>query len=136
MDRAIEYAIDLAATLDATVHALYVVDESIYTSYSGDEFVQEHEGPQSALEETGEEALSVIADAAREEGVAVDTKLRYGRPVGEIVAEADRIDADHIVMGSKVRPGEYRQLLGSVSEQVLRMTGRPVTVIKTPVEDE
>lgn len=76
VDCAIEYAIDLAATLDATVDALYVVDESIYTSYSGDEFVQEHEGPQSALEGAGEEALWVIADAAREEGVAVETQLR------------------------------------------------------------
>lgn len=133
-DQATEYAIDLAATIDATVHALFVVDESVYTAYPGDEFVQEHEGPQAALEATGEEALSAIADAAREADVDVETKLRYGRPEEEIVAAAEEIDADQLVIGSKTRPSEYRQLLGSVSERVLRMTARPVTVVKTPEE--
>jgi nucleotide-binding universal stress UspA family protein len=132
VDHAREYALDLAATLGATVHALYVVDESIYGAYSGDEFVQEHEGPQAALEEEGEDALAAIAEAAEAAGVTVETRMRYGSPEQEIVAEADGIDADHIVMGSHTRPGAYRQLLGSVSERVLRLTERPVTVVKTP----
>jgi len=127
-DQATEYAIDLAATIDATVHALFVVDESVYTACPGDEFVQEHEGPRAALEAVGEEALSAIADAACEAGVDVETMMRYGRPEREI-------DADQLVMGSKTRLGDYRQLLGSVSERVLRMTDRPVTVVKTPEEN-
>lgn len=134
VERATSHVLELAAAVDATVHALYVVDESIYGAYSGDEFVQEHEGPQAALEATGEEALSAITDAAREAGVDVETKLRYGRPEEEIVAAAEEIDADQLVIGSKTRPSEYRQLLGSVSERVLRMTARPVTVVKTPEE--
>jgi nucleotide-binding universal stress UspA family protein len=132
VDHAREYAIDLAATLGGTIHGLYVVDESVYGAYPGDEFVQEHEGPQAALEEEGEDALAEIADAAEAAGVTVETSLRYGRPEEEILAEAEDIDADHIVMGSHTRPGAYRQLLGSVSERVLRLTDRPVTVVKTP----
>lgn len=133
-DRAVDYAIELSETLGATLDTLYVVDETVYTAYSGDEFVQEHEGPQAALEEVGEDALAAIADAARDEGVDVETTLRYGRPEKEIVAEADDIDANHIIMGSKTEPGDYRQLLGSVSERVLRLTERPVTVVKTPAD--
>lgn len=132
VDHAREYAIDLAATLGGTIHALYVVDEGVYGAYSGDEFVQEHEGPQAALEEEGEAALAEIVDAAEAADVTVETSLRYGHPEQEIVGEADEIDADHIVMGSHTRPGAYRQLLGSVSERVLRLTDRPVTVVKTP----
>jgi nucleotide-binding universal stress UspA family protein len=135
VDRAVDYAIELSDTLGATLHTLYVVDETVYTAYSGDEFVQEHEGPQAALEEVGEDALAAIADAARDEGVDVETTLQYGRPEEEIVAEADDIDANHIIMGSKTQPGDYRQLLGSVSERVLRLTERPVTVVKTPADD-
>ncbi|MEF8812345.1 MAG: universal stress protein [Halovenus sp.] len=134
-DRAVEYALELGATLDATIHALFVVDETVYTAYSGDEFVQEHEGPQAALEAEGEEALSSLVEAGRDAGVDVETTMRYGRPEEEIVAAAEEIDADLLVMGSKTRPGDYRQLLGSVSERVLRLTDRPVTVVKTP-EDE
>jgi len=92
-DQAVEYALDLAATIDATVHALYVVDESVYTAYPGDEFVQEHEGPQAALEAAGEEALAAIGDAAREAGVDVKTTLRYGRPAEEIVGALTRTAA-------------------------------------------
>jgi nucleotide-binding universal stress UspA family protein len=125
-DQAVEYAIDLAATLDATVHALFVVNGTVYTAYSGDEFVREHEGPQAALE-----AVAAIADAAAEAGVDIETTMRYGRPEEEVVAAAEEIDADHLVMGSKTRPGEYRQLLGIVSDRVLRLTDRPVAVVKT-----
>jgi nucleotide-binding universal stress UspA family protein len=131
-NRATEYAIELADTLGATLHALYVVDETVYTAYSGDEFVQEHEGPQAALEEAGEDALASIAADGSEAGVDIETTMRHGRPEDEIVAVAEEIDADHVIMGSKTRPGEYRQLLGSVSERVLRLTERPVTVVKTP----
>jgi nucleotide-binding universal stress UspA family protein len=38
-------------------------------------------------------------------------------------------------MGTKERPGEYRQMLGSVTERVLRTTSAPVTVVKTPVSE-
>jgi len=38
------------------------------------------------------------------------------------------------VIGSKDRSGEYRRLLGSAAERVARMSERPVTVVKTPVE--
>ncbi|EMA38573.1 universal stress protein, partial [Halococcus hamelinensis] len=38
-ENAESHAIDLAATHDADLHALYVVDESVYTAYSGDEYV-------------------------------------------------------------------------------------------------
>lgn len=133
VDNAIAYALELADTLDATVTALFVVDETVYTAYSGDEFVQEHEGPQSALEERGDEALTAIVTEAADLGLDVERTMRYGRPEAEIVAEAEAVDADHIVMGSKTRSGEYRQLLGSISDRVLRLTDRPVTVVKTQV---
>lgn len=134
-NRAVDYAVALAETLGGTLHALYVVDETVYNAYSGDEFVQEHEGPHAALEEAGEDALASIADAADDAGVDVETTMRHGRPEEEIVAVAEDVDADHVIMGSKTRPGEYRQLLGSVSERVLRLTERPVTVVKTPADE-
>jgi len=39
-------------------------------------------------------------------------------------------------MGSKERSGEYRQLLGSVTDRVARLASRPVTIVKTPVDGE
>lgn len=133
MEEAIRHTIDLAQVYDATVHALYIVDENIYSAYSGDEFVEEHEGPESTLEHEGEEALAEIVDQAEDAGVDVVTKLRYGQPAEEIVEEADEINADSIILGSRTMPDEYRDRVGSVADKVLQQTDRPATVVKTAV---
>ncbi len=39
-----------------------------------------------------------------------------------------------VVVGSKNRSGEYRRLIGSVAERVVRLSEHPVTVVKTAVE--
>lgn len=47
-------------------------------------------------------------------------------PVDAILATAERIDAELIVMGTHGRSGVNRLMLGSVTENVLRRTERPV----------
>jgi hypothetical protein len=40
------------------LRVLFVVDSDVYSAYSGDEYVDEREGPEHGLEEVGEEALA------------------------------------------------------------------------------
>lgn len=133
---AIEHSIDIARQYDGTLHVLYVVDAETYGSYPGDEYVHEFEGLEHALKEAGEDALEAIAERARDEGVDVETVMRHGVPHQEILAYADEADVDLTVVGSKHRPGEYRRLLGSVAERVARMSERPVSIVKTDVNEE
>jgi nucleotide-binding universal stress UspA family protein len=128
------HAVDLAATHGAALHALYVVDESVYTAYSGDEYVDEAEGPEHGLEERGREALGAVRTAAAEAGVDVVEAMRHGDPVDAIVDYADEEDADLLVLGTRRRSAEYRALLGSVTDRVLRLTPRPALVVKTDVD--
>ena len=134
-ERATDHAIELATAHDADLHVLYVVDSDVYASYTGDEYVHELEGLESALEQEGEDALEAATERATEAGLTITTAVRHGTPDEEIIAHADHEDVDLIVMGSKDRPGEYRRLLGSVTERVVRLSSRPVTVVKTPVEE-
>lgn len=134
-ERAAEDAVELAETHDATLHVLYVVDEKVYTAYSGDEYVHDSEGLETGLRQEGEEAVNAVAEGAREHGVDVTTIVRDGVPHEEIIEYNEEIGADLLVMGTKDRPGEYRQLLGSVTERVLRTTSTPLVVVKTPVEE-
>ena len=134
-ERATDHAIELADAHDADLYALYVVDSDVYASYAGDEYVHELEGLESALEQEGEEALEAVTERAGEAGLEVTTAVRHGGPHEVIIAYADEADVDLVVMGSKDRPGEYRRLLGSVTERVVRLSSRPVTVVKTPVEE-
>jgi nucleotide-binding universal stress UspA family protein len=136
IDRAVEHAIDAAERYDATVHVLYVVDSEAYSSYPGDEYVHEFEGLESALEQAGGEAVDAIADRAEAAGLETETVIRHGVPHEEILQYMDAADVDLTIIGSKHRPGEYRRLLGSVAERVVNMAERPVTVVKTPVDDD
>jgi nucleotide-binding universal stress UspA family protein len=134
-EEAESHAIELAAAHDAVLHVLYVVDEDVVTSYSGDEYVDESEGPEHGLEELGRDTIDDIRTKADERGIEVVEALQHGRPAERIVTYADESDIDLLVLGTKRRPAEYRALLGSVTDRVLRLTTRPATVIKTEVSE-
>jgi len=130
-ERAEAHAIALADAHDADLHVLYVVDEDVVTAYSGDEYVDEAEGPEHGLEEHGEETLSAIRSQAAAQGVEIVEAIQHGRPAETIADYADDNDVDLLLLGTKRRPDEYRTLLGSVTDRVLRLTTRPATVVKT-----
>ena len=129
------HAIELAASHDAELHVLFVVDESVVTAYSGDEYVDEAEGPEHGLEELGEEAIATVRAVAADAGVETVEAIRHGQPAETIVDYADDEDIDMLVLGTKRRSDEYRTLLGSVTDRVLRLTDRPAAVVKTEVEE-
>ncbi|UHQ98338.1 universal stress protein (plasmid) [Natrinema zhouii] len=129
------HAIELAKEHAANLHILFVVDESIYAAYSGDEYVNEAEGPEHGLEELGKETIEQVRSSAMDFDVETREALKHGHPVETILDYGDRNDVDMIVLGTKHRPAEYRALLGSVTERVLRLTTRPTVVIKTEVDE-
>lgn len=134
VERATEHAIETAERYDATLHVLYVVDSDVVNAYSGDEFVHEFEGVEQTLEDTGLEAVGDIADRASSAGVdEVVTEVIHGDPHEEILRYIDDEDIDLTVMGSKERSGDYRRMLGSVTERVARGSSKPVTIVKTSV---
>ncbi|WP_293029407.1 universal stress protein [Natronococcus sp.] len=135
IEHAIEHAIDAAERYDAELHVLYVVDTDAYSSYPGDEYVHELEGLESALEQAGTDAVEAVAEEAEAAGVETTQVIRHGVPHEEILRYGDDADIGLTVVGSKNRSGEYRRLLGSVAERVVNMSERPVTVVKSPVDE-
>jgi nucleotide-binding universal stress UspA family protein len=60
-------------------------------------------------------------------------EVHHGSPVARILAAADRINADLIVLGSHSKGVIKHAFLGSVAEKVLRKSKKPVLVI--PLND-
>jgi nucleotide-binding universal stress UspA family protein len=75
-------------------------------------------------------ALVHAKKQADERGLVAEKTLLVGDPADEIVAYADSIDADLIVVGSRGHGGLKSALLGSVSRSVLHEARRPVLVVR------
>jgi len=123
VERAVDVALDLARRFDATVHALYVVDESEVDS--SPEAIRAD--MREALEESGEEALDDVRERTDSD---VRTVVREGRPAAEICGYARENDVDLVATGTRGRHGENRFLIGSVAERVVRSCPTPVLTVR------
>ncbi|MCT9095527.1 universal stress protein [Haloarchaeobius sp. HME9146] len=124
---AIEHGVDLAARHDARVHGLYVVDEDVFEHYAAMDAI---ENAEAALADLGEDALYQLAAAADRENLDVETVEVRGKPHEAILDYATDHDIDCIVMGEGQHTEEYRRLLGSCTERVVRLSDVPVLVVK------
>jgi nucleotide-binding universal stress UspA family protein len=126
--RAVDCALDLAAKFDATVHALYVINESQVESLPE----RLHSDVRQALDEQGQDALDNVIEANedREYPVDLETAVRVGRPAKQIVGYVRDIDADAVTMGTRGRSGKHSFLVGSVAERVVRTSPEPVLTVR------
>ncbi len=70
-----------------------------------------------------------LAERLRRAGLVAEGRGVSGQPGAAIVATAEEIDATLIVMSTHGRGGPARSLLGSVADEVVRQSHRPVLLI-------
>jgi len=83
-----------------------------------------------AVRNAGVKILAEGAEKAKAEGIEVDTILREGHAVQEIVRTAREGNFDLIVMGARGLSRIKEIILGSVSDGVIRNAPCPVLVTK------
>lgn len=123
---ALDHAIDHALQYDASLHVLYVIEETLPAIETGAPDVLE------ALEERGEQVLDDARKRATEAGVAsVQASVAAGSPYRQILKYVEESGIDLIVMGTHGRRGIDRYLLGSVAEKVVRTADCPVLTVRS-----
>ena len=126
-EHALEYALLLAANLDAGVTVMHAYDFPVVgipdASLVANAAVERRivSNAQTALDET----------IARTKSAPVDltSMLEASDPRSAILSAAERAHADLIVIGTHGRRGFSRALLGSVAEHVVRNSERPVLTV-------
>jgi nucleotide-binding universal stress UspA family protein len=132
-DMALDEAIKLSSGMNSTLLLLHVCEEM--------PIMWE---PDDMITVQVEEMMKVIADSARallekyqkrvaSQGIAVETRLVEfvgGRVGGIISGEAQKWNADLLVLGTHGRKGFEHLLMGSVAEGVIRSASMPVLLIR------
>lgn len=77
-----------------------------------------------------EEYLQVLEDRLRAKGFDVNTHVRYGDKVEEILDHAAQKEIDLVAMSTYGHRGVKRFFLGSVAEKVLQHTTKPVFIVR------
>jgi nucleotide-binding universal stress UspA family protein len=129
MDQVAEHAMGIAGLCEATVHTLYVVDDTAYQTVPDDAREQVRE----ALAGDGESATKAIAERAVASKIETRREIRWGDPAVSIIAYAVENDIDLIIMGTRGKTGFERYMLGSVAEKVVR--GSPIPVLTVHIGD-
>jgi nucleotide-binding universal stress UspA family protein len=126
-DRALDYAIELAHSLGATLWLVHVLEPPALL-YSADiasaALIDEAIKVQR---ETTERDMRRARERCEAAHVPVETQIECGLPRDVLVGLSKH--ADLIVMGTRGRTGLRHLVLGSVAERVVRMAKCPVTVV-------
>lgn len=122
-EKAATRALDLAEQYGADVSIIYVIDTTTF------DYLDAPRSVVGLLKEGGNNAVETIANRARERNLPVTADVLRGLPGEEILAYADGIGADLLVMGTRGRGAGPDRLLGSTTARVIRGTETPVLTV-------
>lgn len=117
-DRAFARASQLTEQFDGQLHAIHIVDDELPTSVADD------------LRADAEQFLSEeIASLPHPVRSRVKARVLFGDAYSEILAEAERVQADILILGAH-RERAADLFRGTTVERVVRKGGWPVLVVK------
>jgi len=128
-ERALDFAVSLAARVDGTVTALHVVEalDDEQELYRPDDIAELRRRQCQAAQTALQDVIATHADAQR-----VKELIALGRPHREILRVAADQASDLIVIGVRGRGAIDITLFGSTTNQVVRRAACPVVTIRSP----
>lgn len=129
---ALDRAVDFAKAFGARIHLLHSYAVPVRGVMPYDFTVPDGvwDGVRKAAETKLEEYRQKIVSA----GVEASSEVSPALPSEALLAAADELDADLIVVGTRGHTGLKHVLLGSVAERTIRLAACPVLTVKEEAE--
>ena len=132
-EKAFEYVLEKLP--EPTIVLLYVINPvrliSIFTYANGDDFdIDGYRREEQRQREQAEQRLGEYHDKATARGLEAEMVITTGKPSKQILETVEKLEIDHIVMGSHGHSTVGRVLFGSVAEAVTRRSPVPVTTVR------
>ena len=128
---AVVHGLRLASQSGAILRLVRVGTSSTITG-GPDGFAAENERLREIHSTELSELYSIAAECRAHSTVNVTASLQYGPVVDTLVGYAHRQNVDLIVMRSHARKGLARAWFGSIADGLIRESGIPVLVVKSP----
>ena len=129
---AFDYALTLATQFNAELTIIHVINEPVdlrgfYVPHISFEQLEKE------IEESAVSMMAAFCSARLGTFTNYKTAIVTGIPYDEITANASKIDASLIVIGTHGRTGLDRILFGSTAERVVRSASCPVLTVRLPI---
>lgn len=125
---ALDRAVEIARTGNAKLHATYVVETGLFSSIPADNTV---EIMYNVLKKEGESVLDKAKTESAAHGITLTTHIKFGHAGSEVIALADSLKADLIIVGSHGKSQTDRILIGSVSTFVVTHSKVSTMVVRS-----
>lgn len=129
--KALLFAKEVAATFDATLDVIHVIEEHLHHSFYREGIAGVYDSGVN-LEEKVQTALIRIIEELPGKPVPVEITVLTGHPVKETVAWTKKQSHNLIVISTAGHTGLERAMLGSVAERIVRLAPCPVFTVKPP----
>lgn len=132
-DKALQEAMDLASETGSKILLLHVCEEMPAMWEPGGLNMMPTQDIMQVITDAGKELLAKLEQQVAGRGLAVETRLTetMGGRAGSIISEeAQKWNADLLVVGTHGRKGVDHILMGSVAEGVIRTAAMPVLLIR------
>jgi nucleotide-binding universal stress UspA family protein len=129
-DRVCKTAVALTQALKGRVVLLHSVPAPVMVSdYGSGVMMENYAEIAEASESAGNRQLARLQSRLRRRTVTIKTVQASGPPVPFILAQAQALRADYIVMGSHGHAALYNLLVGSTAHGVLAKASCPVIIV-------
>ena len=125
--RALEMAVTIARDAGAQLTVAHVCEVPAYTEFAAPVDLV------TPITDLAEKKLGELLASVRDVCPGVKGNVRVGAPWEQIIAAAEEVKADLVVVGTHGRRGFAHAFMGSVAERVVRLSTVPVLTVRSRI---